>query len=105
RRMPSGVVLAVAADADGARARAQRTKPIERSPHLGLVSHDPDELLHHLLQRVLHLKRSFAAGAALERLDRMAGRFVDLPDIDGSGLVRPRELRRELAGALAEHEQ
>ena len=60
RRVPAGVVLAMAADADAARRARAAGRDLERALHLGLVPHDADEVLHHLLQRVLHLVRALA---------------------------------------------
>jgi hypothetical protein len=52
----------------------------------------------------LHLIRSLALGAALERFQRLASGLRRLQRIAGGASLGCRELRGELAGALAEHE-
>src|SRR5713226_1945912 len=92
------------ADADAALARTQRIEAVERALHLRFCSHDPDQVLHHLLQGVLHLIRVLAAGAALEGLDGPPRGLVRLLRVDFAALPGLRELRGELAGAFSEDE-
>jgi hypothetical protein len=82
RGVPARVVLAMPADADPARSITQRPEALERAPHLGLVPHDADQVLHHLLQRVLHLVRALGLAAAREGLQGPPRGFVDLPRVD-----------------------
>src|SRR5712691_1740055 len=89
------------ADADAALARTQRIEAVERALHLRLCPDDPDQVLHHLLQGVLHLIRILAAGAAIEGLDGPPRGLLYLPRIDRTALPGLGELRRELAGALS----
>src|SRR6516162_11043923 len=103
--MPRRVVLAMASDADAARALAQCRETGERPPHLGFVSHDADEILHRFLQSVLDLVRPFTRGAPLERLDRKARRFVDLAAVNRRRALLPGEPCGRLAGSFAENEQ
>ena len=101
----TGPSNAVAADANGLRARAQRANAIERALHLFLGADDADEVLHHLLQRVLHLVRSLAGRPAIERFERAALGFDKLQRIDTAGLLALGELGRMFTSALAEHQQ
>ena len=102
--VPAGVVLPMPADADAALARTQRIQAVERPLHLRLCSHDPDQIMHHVLQGVLHLIRILAARAAIEGLDRPPGGLLQLLRVDRTALPALCELRRELAGMLSEDE-
>src|SRR5207244_4988838 len=64
RRVPAGVVFTIAAHSDARRAIAEAGQQVERPQHVALVAHDPDEILHALLQLHLNLVRSFAGSAS-----------------------------------------
>ena len=95
----------MSADTGAVRPRAQLFEAVERALHLGRVPHDADEILHHVLERVLDLIGTLSARAARERLERALRGFVDLPGVDRAGGLRLRELRGVFTRALAEHEQ
>src|SRR5206468_829857 len=81
RRVPAGIEPTMAGDSHGARTLPQFLKTIERALHLVLASHDADEVLHHLLQVLLDLIRTFVASAtdvAVKRLQRATDSFFDL---------------------------
>src|SRR5437660_9117921 len=103
--MPARVVFAVAADADRPGALLKCAQAVQRALHLLFVPYDPDELLHHLLQRVLHLKWALAGRTALERLERSPNGVVDLDGVHSACPVALGKLRRELASALAKPQQ
>ena len=107
RRVPAGVVFAVAADADTCRpVAAAAPSPSSARCISSSFRTMPTRLLHHLLQRVLHLVRPFARRVALERLERPAARpSSTCAGVDGAAALVLRVLRGMLAGALAEHEQ
>src|SRR6185312_7823413 len=81
-RVPTGIVLAVPRYADARRPAFERFDPRHRALHLRRLAHDADEVLHRLLQRLLHLIRSLGGRRALEWRERLAGRTVDLARVD-----------------------
>src|SRR5437868_5532852 len=101
--MPPGVVLPVAGDADACRALTKLLQPIERALHLGLGSDDADEVLHHFLQGILHVVGTLSGRAAVEWLERAAGRLVGLRAVDSGSRVAGRISSGIFAGAFAEH--
>src|SRR5439155_1740870 len=105
RSMPAWVVFAMAANAHPARPVAQRLEVRERALHFRFVSDDADETLHHVLQRVLDLVRSFTLRAALKGLDGSLRRPFDLLRLNRAAPSRLGVLRGKLACALAEDEQ
>ena len=109
RRVPAGVVFAVAINRDLPGAFPEFSHPVERPDHFVLAPHDADEALHHFLQLVLHLIRPFGAAAgaraAIKRFERLPrGRF-NLRVIDLSGAVFLRKFCGKFSGAFAEHNQ
>src|SRR6185312_2518401 len=62
------------------------------------------KVLHHVLQLVLNLIRRKAVGP-VERFQGDLRDLIDLSLVDGSGPILPGEIRRMLAGQLAEDEQ
>ena len=104
RGVPAGIVFAIAADAHFAGALFQLRDPFQRALQLILAADDAHQILHQVLQIVLHLIRAFPL--PLEGLERLAAplhppaRWSMLP-----GSVIFRELRRKLARALAEDHQ
>src|SRR5207249_1439862 len=104
-RVPAGIETTKADDTDGARTLPQLLKAIERTLHLVLAANDADEVLHHLLQVLLDLIRTFVASAAdvaVERLQRATDGFFDLRGVDLARVVFLRVLRGKFPGALAE---
>ena len=76
-RLPETAVLAGALP--------ELAETIERPCHFVFAADDADQFLHHALQLVLDLIGPFgtaAAGAALERLERLRGGFFDLRIVD-----------------------
>src|SRR5450759_2759484 len=82
RRVPSGIVLAVAPDGNFPRSLSQNFEGVQRAPDLLLAPHDPDELLHHRLEIVLHVVRPFPSILSVEGLQRGADDGVRLLRID-----------------------
>ena len=103
--VPAGVVLAMSADADAARERAQPRQTFERPLHLRLGAHDADQVLHHVLQLVLNPVRTLAVAAGGERLDGARRGFVGLAASMGRLRLGFGELRGEFTRAFAEHQQ
>ena len=58
RRVPAGVVFAMAVNGDLSCAFLKFAQPVQSLHHFVLAPHDADELLHHLLQIMLHLVRA-----------------------------------------------
>ena len=104
RGVPAGVELAVAGHLHLRGAGAELFQAVECADHLVFLAHDPDEVLHHLLQVLLHLERALRRGP-VERCQRPLRRGVRLVGVNRTGGVLLRVLRGELAGALAQHEQ
>ncbi len=101
-----GIVLPVAGTPTSARPLAQREDSLEGASHVALVAHDADELLHHVLQIVLHLVRPFASlSLSFEGRERVLRHRGDARLVDSAGAVPACELRRMVAGPLAEHQQ
>ena len=108
RRVPAGVVLAVADAGDLRRARLQPLDPLDRLPDVGLVAHDADVVLHQVLQLVLNLvgRLGVTGGRGpLERRQRHPLGGVDRRRVDVGGAALARELGGVLTGPLAEHQQ
>ena len=78
---------------------------LERLLHFAFDAHDADQVLHHVLQFVLHGERILARRAALERSQRRFGGRIHLALIELPCPVFLGEFRGVLAGALAEHQQ
>src|ERR1035441_4178077 len=74
---------------------------IESGSHFAFIAHNPDIVLHHLLQIALHRVR-ISAGAILERFQSFARVHIDLVIVDLAVLIFLRELDREFAGAFSE---
>src|SRR5215469_5483971 len=70
RRVPAVVVLTVAANTGALSARAQLIDILKRPLHFALDADNADEILHRLLQVVLHQVGIFGGRAALERRQR-----------------------------------
>ena len=110
RRVPAGVVLAVAAArARAARALAQLREPVERAaPSRPRVRTMPTRSCIIVLQVVLDLVRAFVA-APPARSNGASARRARRLDLRRRRPCRRRarcaKLRRVLAGALAEHQQ
>ena len=104
RGMPAGIVFAIAVAPRRWLPFFKLREAYQRALHLFFAAHDADQILHHVLQLVLHFIRGDAAGA-VERCERLTGDLIHLLRIDGAGAVRFRELRGILAGELAEHEK
>ena len=77
RRVPAGVVLAIADDLHFRGTGLELFQSFERALHLVFLAHDADQVLHHVLQVVLHLERASLL-CAFERLQSPAGRGFDL---------------------------
>ncbi len=62
------------------------SQSLESLNHLLLAPDDADQVLHHFLQIMLHLVRTFGVPArlagAFKRLQRLPGRFFDLRVVD-----------------------
>src|SRR5262249_58838618 len=101
---PAGIELAVADDADLSGPLAEPGERLQGPLHLLLPSDDPDQVLHHLLQVLLHLVRALAAGA-VERLQGGPGGPLDVCGVDPSGRMFLRELSGITPGPAAEDEQ
>ena len=79
RRMPAGIVFAMAINGDASGAFPKFGESVKRANHFLLAPHDADESLHHFLQIMLHLIRAFGAarcvGAAIKWFQRLARGF------------------------------
>src|SRR5262249_8364936 len=82
RRVPAGVVLAIALDADRLGALLETLDGLERAHHLLLAAHDADQVLHHVLQVVLDLERPLGVPAALEGRERILRGSLHLGAVD-----------------------
>ena len=102
RGVPSRVVFAIPAHAHPRRRAPEPAQRLERVLHLALGADDADLRLHHVLQLALQRVRVVAALADLERPQRRAGRRLRIGEVDRRPTVLLRELRRVLAGTLAE---
>ena len=105
RRVPAGVILAVAFDADARLPLVERRDLHERVLHLGLEADDAHQVLHRLLEILLHLVGILALAAALERHERVLDGLLRRAIVDARLPGLARVLRRVFAGALAEDDQ
>ena len=102
--MPARIVCPIARHRYLFRAIPQRLNAIERAAHLVFPAYDANQVLHHVLQIVLHLIRALGA-ATLERLKRFLRDPIHFALIDPTRAILLRKLRRVLTGALAEHQK
>src|SRR5688500_15087889 len=96
RRVPAGVVFAIALHADVGRIGAQRAHAIQGLHHFRFLPDDTDQLLHHLLQRVLDGVRSLPRASAIERSQGETNGVVGFT----GGWVCPPPLRGTLRGVF-----
>ncbi len=109
RGMPAGIVLAMAVNGGLVGALPELSEVLQRLLHFAFVADDADERLHHFLQLTLDLVGTLRTGAggraALERLECLFGRGLDVSVVDIHGCVFFRKLCRVFTRALAKNEQ
>ncbi len=91
------------ADSNLAGALLEFRNAFERPLQLVFAPHDAHQILHQVLQIVLHLIRAFAL--PFEGFKRLARHFIHLRIVDGARGMIFRELGGKLARALAEDHQ
>src|SRR5262249_1934743 len=105
RRVPGGVVIAIADRPRARRARPQRADALERLAQLRIGAHDADVLLHQLLEVALHGVRDLAAVALVEGRQCLAPGALERGVVDPGPATASRVRRRVVAGALAEDQE
>ena len=103
--VPAGVVIAIARDTDLLGLLPETLESLQGFLHLIFFTHDPDKVLHRLLQLVLNLERATSRFRRDRKGKRVFGDLVDLRVVDLPELIFLRILGGVFAGALAEDQQ